>query len=107
MEAQNSITIKDYLIDVIKENSPYSKEIIEQVVAFQGEDILRAIKEHSQVEISGFGLLYVAKGKIQKRIDRFTAYLAGDKPRTPEHEEDVKQLLEFLKEKQCQNLQNI
>jgi len=88
------------------EKTLFDRDTIEKVVAFQGEDLLRAFKEHSQVEISGFGLFYVAKGKVQKRIDRYTNWLKGDKPRTPEHEQSVKELLEYLKIKQCQNLQN-
>jgi len=107
MEAHSSTTIKELIIDNIVENSNYSKDVIEKVVAFQGEDMLKAFKLHRQVEISGFGMLFVAKGKVQKRIDRYTQWLAGDKPRTPEHEEDVKKLVEFLKGKQCPNLQSI
>lgn len=95
-------TIKDHLIDDIQVTTDYPRELIEKVVAFQGEDILKAVKENSQVEISGFGLLYVAKGKLQKRIDRYTKFL----DKNPDYKGTVTELLEFLKEKKCQNSQN-
>lgn len=48
----------------------YPRDVIEKVIAFQGEDMLNAVKNYSQIEISGFGLLYVAKGKVKKRIEK-------------------------------------
>jgi len=99
----DNLTIKDTLIDNIVENSSYSKEVVEQVIAFQGEDMLKAFKEYRQIEISGFGLLYVAKGKLSKRIERYSKYLVGDAPRTEDHQKEVEKLLEFLKTKQCQS----
>ena len=105
-EATGSTTVKEVIIKDMLEKTLFNRDTIEKVIAFQGEDLLKAFKEHSQVEISGFGVFNVAKGKVQKRIDRYTNWLEGDKPRTPEHEEDVRKLLEYLKIKQCQNLQN-
>lgn len=94
--------VRDYLIDEIIKESSYSRDLVEKVVSFQGEDILKAVKNHSQVEISGFGLLYVAKGKLQKRIDRYSTFLE----KNPDYVGTVTDLLEFLKVKKCQNSEN-
>lgn len=95
-------SVKDFVIS----NINYPKEVVEKVIAFQGEDILRAVKEYSQIEISGLGLLFVAKGKLNKRIDRYNTYLNNGVEKEIGKEETITKLLEFLKKKKCQNLQN-
>jgi nucleoid DNA-binding protein len=70
----------------------YSQDIIEKVISFQGEDMLRAFSEHSQIEISGFGLLFVAKGKLKKRKERITKYLDGGGEKVESHLEQLKYL---------------
>lgn len=63
-----SQTIKDYIIGNMVEELSYSKDVIDSVIAFQGEDMLNAVKQHSELEISGFGLLYVSQVKLKNRI---------------------------------------
>ena len=69
-EKNRSTSVKDMLIDLIADKQEYSRDTIEKVVNFQGEDFLRAVRQHNQIEISGLGLLFISKGKLQKRIDR-------------------------------------
>lgn len=91
---------------------PYSKELIEKVVNFQCEDMLKAVTMYSEIEISGIGLLYVAQGKLKNRIATTEKSLATCKRKQEENpctenENKVANFtnkLEFLKSKlKCRN----
>ncbi len=91
---------------------PYPKELIEKVINFQCEDMLKATLVHSEIEISGIGLLYVAQGKLKNRLITTERFLNAaiqkniDSP-SPENETKVKYFtnrMEFLKTKlKCQS----
>jgi nucleoid DNA-binding protein len=72
-EKNPSTTVKDMLIDMIASKEDYSRDIIEKVIRFQGEDLLKGMRTCDTVEISGLGVLYVAKTKLATRIRRVEA----------------------------------
>jgi len=87
-------------------------DVIEKVIAFQGDDMLRAAKLYSEIEISGIGLLYVAKGKLANRIastEKSLATCIKKYEEFPIEENQIKinnftEKLEFLKSKlRCQS----
>jgi len=57
--------IKDYIIEGMVE---YPRTLIENIITFQGESMLEASRKYSEIEISGFGILYVAKGKLSREL---------------------------------------
>lgn len=93
-------------------NIPYSKDVIEKVVNFQGEDMLKAVSMYSEIEISGIGLLYVAQGKLKNRIataERGLAACIQKNEETPSEDMEGKirmftNKIEYLKTKlKCQS----
>ena len=104
---KNQSTIKSFLMEKVREQTSFSSDIIEKVISFQGEDILNAVKESNQIEISGFGLLFISKSKLRKRISRYSDKLEKVRGINPEYDKTMEDLIEFLKKKQCQNSQNM
>lgn len=47
-----------------------SESVVEKVVSFQFREILKALKVHSTVEISGFGTLQISQSKLRKRLKK-------------------------------------
>lgn len=45
-----------------------SPQVVEEVISFQFEDIIGAMRTHCQVEMSGFGKFLVSSKKTQKRL---------------------------------------
>lgn len=52
-----------------------SEDIISKVIAFQGEDGLKAVKQHHEVEFSGFGKFYLSQARVKRRIDNLQKML--------------------------------
>ena len=90
-------SVKDLLIAKVAEQTSFPMDIIEKVVSFQGEDILKSLEKCSQVEISGFGVLFVSKGKLKNRIKKYNDIL--DRGGTPEHNAIMEKEIEYLKRK--------
>lgn len=109
------LPIKTRILDKMTKELPYySLELMEKVIAFQGEDMLRATREYREIEISGFGLLFVAKGKLARRIKLIEKALSTvqtqfeqaiseeDKEKEQKKIESFTDNLNFLKSK-CRN----
>ena len=103
-------SVKDEIIATM--DIGYPIDVIEKVIAFQGEDMLKATKLYSEIEISGIGLLYVAQGKLKNRIASTEKSLATCQKKfeeSPTEENEIKvnnftEKLEFLKSKlRCQS----
>lgn len=92
-----STTIKDMLIAKVVEQTSFDIDIIEKVVSFQGEDLIKSLNKCSQVEISGFGVLFVSKTKLKNRMSSYIANLT--KGGTPEYNDIMEKEIEFLKTK--------
>lgn len=99
-EKNNSTSIKDLLVTRITDEGKYARDVVEKVVNFQGEDMNKAFHEFTQVEISGLGLLFVAKGKVKTRISRYENYLRENEVEQAKKER-LEGLLVELKRKQC------
>lgn len=48
-----------------------SEDIISKVIAFQGEDSLKAVKQYDEVEFSGFGKFYLSETKLHKALTNY------------------------------------
>jgi len=82
---------KDTLIKQVSENLGISEDIIFKVVAFQGEDALKAVKIHNEIEFSGFGKFYLSQRKLKNYITGISKGV--EKLRNqPDKEEKVNQL---------------
>ena len=99
-----STTVKEFLIRKVEEQTTFPMDVIEKVISFQGEDIIKSIDKVTQIEISGFGVLFISKKKLQNRIERYTNSV--NKGGTPEYKAAMEKEIEYLKIKQCQNLKN-
>lgn len=100
-EKPNSTSVKDLLIETISTEQNFPQDVVEKVIRFQGEDLTEALKNHSQVEISGFGVLYVAKTKLKKTLGNFEKFLEEGKAKDEKKKESITKLVTYLKEKKC------
>lgn len=108
-EKTASVSLKDMLIKKISEDGGFDINIVEKVIAFQGEDMSNAVKDHMEIEISGFGILKMSKQRIKKRLEKVEKWIDNN-PEIENEGEKKKQIreylnkkLEFLNEKKCQN----
>lgn len=99
-EKNNSTSIKDMLIDRIVAEGNYSENTVESIVAFQGEDLLKALREHNQIEISGFGVLSISKNRLIKKISNYESFISTSKD--VEKVDRIKEALKLLNKKKCQ-----
>lgn len=76
MEKKPNQTIKDYILGGMEKDMGYSRDLLEKVISFQGESMLEAAKTFKEIEISGLGILYVAKGKLSRELARAEKILA-------------------------------
>ena len=74
MEKKPNQTIRDFIVDEME--TSYPRALIEKIISFQGEQMLEASRTCREIEISGFGLLYVAKGKLSRETARAEKALA-------------------------------
>lgn len=102
-----SMTMKDWIVGQMESTMGFAPDIVTKVVNFQGEDMLKAVKEHNEIEISGLGIIYVSKKKLANRIKQTNQVLEKWKAR-----EDADKIafledkIKFLNNKQCQSLGN-
>lgn len=62
------LVIKDVLIEQVAEELGHPIDTVEKVIAFQGKEMLQAVKDYNEVEVSGFGTFYVSQNKVKKQI---------------------------------------
>jgi len=60
---------KEVLIKQVATAMELSEDTVFKVVAFQGEDALKAVKIHDELEFSGFGKIYLSQNKLKKYIN--------------------------------------
>ncbi len=103
-----SMRTKDYVVRNLEASMGYEEGVVEKVVNFQWEDLIKATKLHNELEISGIGILLVSKNKVAKRIQEVENSLAKwkEKPTSSDIKTKIDFLEEkliFLKGKQCQS----
>ena len=83
------LVIKDSLIEQVAEELGHPIDTIEKVIAFQGKEMLQAVKEYNEIEVSGFGTFYVSQNKVNKHISRVEGVIAkrGEQLLTANEEE--------------------
>lgn len=62
--------LKAFLIANLVEKLNVPQGTIEKIIAFQGEDALRAIEEYNEVEFSGFGKIMISQSKLKRKIEK-------------------------------------
>ena len=104
-----SVSLKDMLIKKISEEGGFDESVVEKIIAFQGEDMSNAVKDHMEIEISGFGILKMSVLKVN-RLSKTIETWIDNNPEIENEKERKKQLrkhlnkkLEFLNKKKCQN----
>lgn len=60
---------KEVLIKQVATTMELPEDTVFKVVAFQGEDALKAVKIHDELEFSGFGKIYLSQNKLKKYIN--------------------------------------
>lgn len=60
---------KEVLIKQVATAMELPEDTVFKVVAFQGEDALKAVKIHDELEFSGFGKIYLSQNKLKKYIN--------------------------------------
>ena len=63
--------IKDVLITRTAIKPLQSERTVEAIISFQFENAKEATRKHMTVEISGFGVFFVSKAKVKKRIKKY------------------------------------
>jgi len=69
------IKTKEYFIEQVASQMDLSEDLVSKIVNFQGEDALKAVKKHAEVEFSGFGIFYLSQTKLKKRINKINRIL--------------------------------
>ena len=87
-------SIKDDLIGQLALSMELSEDIISKIVSFQGEDALKAVKLHDEIEFSGFGKFYLSQTKLKKRL---SAYERAIEKRKQLPEPDLKKISDLEK----------
>jgi len=99
-----NMSIKDWLIKGMVGELNYPQDLIEKVIAFQGEDMLRAVKMYKEIEISGFGSIFIAKGKLNSHLNRSKTSIEKLRAKLETATEEEKPLLETKIEAQLENI---
>ncbi len=60
---------KEVFIKQVATAMELPEDTVFKVVAFQGEDALKAVKIHDELEFSGFGKIYLSQNKLKKYIN--------------------------------------
>lgn len=67
-----SSKVKEFLLVQVSEELQQPLDIVEKVVAFQGEDTLKAFACNKSIEISGFIKFLLSQNKVNKTIKNYT-----------------------------------
>lgn len=62
--------LKGVLITKTAIKTLINEDVVEKIISFEFKDVLRAMKEHHQVEISGFGRFMISPNKTAKKISK-------------------------------------
>lgn len=65
------------------------EDIVEKVVMFQFKDFLQAIKEHEQIEVTGFGKFMTSPNKIAKKLERLEGALEAMNKKIKERPHEI------------------
>lgn len=60
--------LKGVLITKTAIKTLIAEELVEKVISFEFKDALQALKQHHQVEISGFGRFMISPNKTAKKV---------------------------------------
>lgn len=60
---------KEVLIKQVATAMELPEDTVFKVIAFQGEDALKAVKIHDELEFSGFGKIYLSQTKLKNYIN--------------------------------------
>ena len=64
-----ALPVKDYIIKKTAIKLRISESIVEEVIAEQFKGIIKAMENHSSVEISGFGVFHLLPKKTERYIN--------------------------------------
>lgn len=59
---------KEVLIKQVATAMELPEDTVFKVIAFQGEDALKAVKIHDELEFSGFGKFYLSQTKLKRYL---------------------------------------
>jgi nucleoid DNA-binding protein len=65
------------------------EDIVEKVITFQFKDATKAMKQHEQIEISGFGKFMTSPRKIEKKIAKLEETLMGMNTKLKERAHEI------------------
>lgn len=85
---------KEVLIKQLAASMELPEDVIFKVISFQGEDALKAVKVHDEVEFSGFGKFYLSQTKLKKFVNNIKNKLTKLDPST--HQTKIEQLSNYL-----------
>lgn len=88
---------REDIIKAISENMSIPIEEVEKVIAWSYMQANRAVREGSEVEITGLCKFYMSKSKMRKRIAKLERAL--DNNPTEKKEKQLKEELEHIKSK--------
>jgi nucleoid DNA-binding protein len=103
MQKPSNMSVKDYIITQVAEDLKQPQDLVEKVIAFQGEDLLWAFKNSKNIEISGFGKFTMSPHKVKRVITNYSKTIEEletkeDEPSQAKKERMTK-IVEFLNTK--------
>ena len=108
MQKPDNIATKDWVLSLTSEELQLSQVIVETVISDAYKEASKAVKQHNQVELSGFGKLLVSQAKVRRKKGRVEKFLNGiEQLLISEQDEEKKQKLQKKKEQLVDTIEEL
>src|SRR6266542_5706764 len=77
MEKPANMSLKDFLILKASQQLEIEECIVDRVISWSFEKANKATQLHSEIEISGFGKMFISQPKTKRRIKKLDNILNG------------------------------
>lgn len=82
--------LKGVLITKTATKTLASEDIVEKVVSFQFKEVVHFMKEHEQLEVTGFGKFLISPAKLERRRKKLEGILESMKKKIEEKPDEIR-----------------